>query len=418
MFRRLAQTLRRSSPPNASFKNDRRGGVAVIFALALLPLVTLAGAATDYSRATMRRSELQRAVDAAVIAGALLKLEDKKREKQAEASFRGALPSGIRPLIQSAIFTVDKTATRIEGDVVATVPMAFMGIAGYKEVTVHVQSTALIAKPQIRQLDLVMCIDATGSMQATIDAVKSNALNFEANLNAELKKRSIDPFDAMRVRVVFFRDFGGNWYYDPKEGGWYYGQNGWVWIAKNDPHRARYVGDVPPLKISDLWRLPDERNQFSAYVQPEKAWGGGDLPESGLECVNEGMDTKWAKGGDGIPGNGKKLTGVYPVIVVWTDADAHKPSHTLSLSNPDYPPTPHMPRDYAGLTAKWNDPKQIDQNNKMLVFFGNSQRQGWKPLRDWNGFIEGGSLTDGTTDMVRKIADAIASKISTPTISH
>ena len=55
-----------------------------------------------------------------------------------------------------------------------------------------------------------MCIDATGSMSQTLNAVKTNASNFEANLNAELTKRGVRKFDLMRVRVIYYRDYGGN----------------------------------------------------------------------------------------------------------------------------------------------------------------------------------------------------------------
>ena len=50
--------------------DDRRGSVAQIFALALIPVAFMAGAAIDYTRSVAERSELQVAVDAAVLAGA------------------------------------------------------------------------------------------------------------------------------------------------------------------------------------------------------------------------------------------------------------------------------------------------------------------------------------------------------------
>ena len=47
---------------------DRRGVVAVVFALTLLPLLTAVGAAVDYSRAAAVRVDLHSAVDAAALA--------------------------------------------------------------------------------------------------------------------------------------------------------------------------------------------------------------------------------------------------------------------------------------------------------------------------------------------------------------
>jgi Flp pilus assembly protein TadG len=49
---------------------DRRGNVAVIFGLALLPMAGAAGVAVDYGRASSSRERLQVALDGAVLAGA------------------------------------------------------------------------------------------------------------------------------------------------------------------------------------------------------------------------------------------------------------------------------------------------------------------------------------------------------------
>ena len=49
------------------FVHDRRGNIAVIFALACVPLISAIGCAIDYSRATLTRSKLQAAADAASV---------------------------------------------------------------------------------------------------------------------------------------------------------------------------------------------------------------------------------------------------------------------------------------------------------------------------------------------------------------
>ncbi len=52
------------------FSKNEGGAVAIVFALALLPLMGLAGVALDYSRASMQRAELQGALDAASLSAA------------------------------------------------------------------------------------------------------------------------------------------------------------------------------------------------------------------------------------------------------------------------------------------------------------------------------------------------------------
>ncbi|MGA8172215.1 MAG: TadE/TadG family type IV pilus assembly protein [Methylocystis sp.] len=50
-----------------AFRRQQSGAVAIIFALAIIPIVMLTGVAIDYSRATSARSKLQQALDAATL---------------------------------------------------------------------------------------------------------------------------------------------------------------------------------------------------------------------------------------------------------------------------------------------------------------------------------------------------------------
>src|SRR5438270_13288295 len=50
------------------FLRDRRGGVAPMFALAVIPVIGLTGAAIDYSRANSVRTGMQAAMDATALA--------------------------------------------------------------------------------------------------------------------------------------------------------------------------------------------------------------------------------------------------------------------------------------------------------------------------------------------------------------
>ena len=54
------------------FVQDRRGGVAPMFALAIIPVFGLVGAAVDYSRANSIRAGMQSAIDATALAMAKL----------------------------------------------------------------------------------------------------------------------------------------------------------------------------------------------------------------------------------------------------------------------------------------------------------------------------------------------------------
>src|SRR3954468_12074241 len=53
------------------FRRDRRGNIAVMFAIVLIPMLAAVGGAVDYSLANAQRSRIQAALDSAILAGAI-----------------------------------------------------------------------------------------------------------------------------------------------------------------------------------------------------------------------------------------------------------------------------------------------------------------------------------------------------------
>lgn len=409
----------------ANIKADDRGSFAVSFAVLSVPMLFLVGMTIDYTEKSMTEARIQSIVDAAVLAAARLNDDDAKRTQVAERYFEAQLSVEQLAMVTHKEFLMSDDKERITAKVDLAIPARFAGILGVANMSTTTQSTVAIARPDIRQLDIVMCIDATGSMGGTINAVKTNALNLESNLNTELEKRGIKAFDAMRVRAIYYRDYGGT-NLTGSNRSWWDGSK-WITINSSHPEYWKGVGDIPPMKWSSFFNLPSQRTNFNSYVNPETASGGGDEPEAGLECLNEAMDSTWAKVGDIPSGGTKPLQAVYPLIALWTDATTHRPSYSVSLKNPAYPPNTKMPRTYDTLRAKWDNPKVIEQNRKMLVFFGNPNKKGndmdgvadgWLKVKDWPGFMIGGTLTEGNSQLVSKLADAIASKVRMPTLTQ
>lgn len=130
------------------------------------------------------------------------------------------------------------------------------------------------------KVDLVFVIDATGSMQPTIDMVKDSALSFHEKLQEVMQsaKRNIV---ALRIKVVWFRDY----YYD---GDYAYGE-------------------------SKFFELPEEKEEFREFVSNISAKGGGDDPESSLEALTQAMRSDFVQDG----------TRRRHIIVLFTDAAAH-----------------------------------------------------------------------------------------------
>jgi hypothetical protein len=161
-------------------------------------------------------------------------------------------------------------------------------------------------------IDLVLVIDATGSMASLIESVKSRALSLHEDLAAHIKGTDT-AIDSLRVRVIAFRDF-----YADK--------------------------DVKPLLASEFFDLPGERAKFAEFVRDIRATGGGDEPETALEGLATAIRSPWA-------GAGAEQR---QVIVLWTDASAHPLEKNKGAKPAGYPAD--MPADMGELTELWDGP--------------------------------------------------------------
>ncbi|MBO4938591.1 MAG: VWA domain-containing protein [Oscillospiraceae bacterium] len=175
-------------------------------------------------------------------------------------------------------------------------------------------------------VDMVFCIDATGSMedftgnqQRIINMVKQNALNFYGDLSAKMEQKR-KPMAQLRVRIVIFRDF----------------------LADGEG----------ALLATDFFELPAQTDEFEACINSIHAEGGGDIPEDGLEALALAMKSKWTTKGI------KKRQ----VIVVWTDAGTHELGH--GSRSPYY--LKGMPANLSELEEWWDN---MDSYAKRLVMF-------------------------------------------------
>lgn len=384
-------------------KNDA-GAVVPMFALLLIIVVGVAGLAMDFTRQERMRARLSQAADAAILAAARSassiqeanpSLSVSEIIPQAEELGRKHFAANTSQLSDVNISDVKITVDFDGGYWTSNVAYkatgkTTLGVAlGRRTLDLRGKSEASIA-PGFPALDIAMCIDSTGSMSGTLDAVKTNAINFYDSLNNSLIAKGVQPFPLVRVRLIYFKDYG-----DAVPGLW----------------------DPDPLVASNFFRLPDESGNFNAFASPQVATGGGDWAESGLECLNEAMDSQWIKVGQSVSGFSQKVTDVYPLIVMWTDASTHRVGYPNSLANPDYPPESKMPRTDAAFLAKWENRDVIDQQRKQLLFFGDpaqpsgepdGSESGWAQIMTWPKFTHGGTVLEANTDPVEFIANGIA----------
>jgi Flp pilus assembly protein TadG len=385
-----------------AFWEDRRGSTAFVFSLVLIPMTAVFSLALDYSSVTRDRTQYQAIVDSAALAGATAGTNDtddirKKRAQDwfdTQVALRGYTPAGTS-------ITISK------GEIVVAasfVHKSKIKMVNFSDMTVNVAATALLTQEKIRRvLDVAMCIDATGSMQNTIDSVKARAQSFSVDLNNALKARGLEEFDYMRIRGIFYRDYNADRGIGP------------VYSASYiyDNSAGTWVSNAPPMTKSEFFPQPAQKGQFEAFIGSEKAMGGGDTPEASYECINEAMASKWFKKNDPIPGTDYTVKEVYPTIILWSDAAALPIPHQKSIESRQlgtnifhYPPD--MPRSQAAFTSKWNNSSVIDTNNKLLVHFGLCNNSSWAFARSLNGYMCGGSLSEGNNNMINKIADVMA----------
>jgi Flp pilus assembly protein TadG len=167
-FARLSELL-------ASLKSGRRANVAVTTALAALPMITAIGCVIDYSNASMTRTKLEAAADAASLATVSINSPVIATAKTMSGNgavtggstyasnfFSANLPSSYTSL--SPTVTVTKTAGTVTAVVSfsTTVPTYFMGIIGYPNITISNSSTATYSLPVY--ISFYLMLDASGSM--------------------------------------------------------------------------------------------------------------------------------------------------------------------------------------------------------------------------------------------------------------
>ena len=202
-------------------------------------------------------------------------------------------------------------------------------------------------------VDIVFCIDVTGSMTPIIDAVKANALGFYDDVQANLTAKGKNV-EQLRVRVIAFRDF----------------------VADGEA----------ALEESPFFTLPAERAGFSEFVNGLIAQGGGDAPESGLEAVSLAINSPWTSTGDRRR----------QVIVVWTD----QPAQPLEPSVVPADLSSRVPADFSALTDVWEDEQGLmGSSSKRLILFA-PDGPGWSDISAvWENVVHhpsqaGGGLSD------------------------
>ena len=142
------------------FARSDRGNFAVMFALTMVPVVGMVGAAIDYSRVVQARSELADALDAGVLAvGSHAKLTD----PQALTLVKEWVDSHMANA--DATWKIDSVTQEADGKITGIasgkVQTTVARIFGITEVPIGVKSQAVRS---LGKIELALVLDNTGSM--------------------------------------------------------------------------------------------------------------------------------------------------------------------------------------------------------------------------------------------------------------
>lgn len=207
-------------------------------------------------------------------------------------------------------------------------------------------------------VDVVMCIDWTGSMGGIINTVKRNAIGFYDAFKDICDETNIE-LEGLTTQVVAFQD-------------------------KNV--------DNPWLLTSPTYTLPEERESFNGYVSKIYASGGGDIPESGLEA----LDVAFSKSDWGIDDGFHRQ-----VVILWTDAPYLVGSAYTDLTVED-------------IEAKWNS---LPSGRRLILFAPNGAGYynggDWQVMDTWKNVIHETDLATGFSNfdyILRSIIGELTSK--------
>lgn len=191
-------------------------------------------------------------------------------------------------------------------------------------------------------VDIVMCIDGTGSMSPIIDEVKNNAMTFYQKFVDAMEENDKDVSE-LRIKVIVFRD---------------------------------YICDSEPMKESEFFELPRQNAAFRSFVSSIEACGGGDAPENALEAISLALKSDWTTSGS------KRRH----VILVFSDAPALELGERADC--PNYPRD--LPKSLGALGAWWEGTSQEFSSNysrtagRLVAFV--PEVEPWRDLQTWNRY--------------------------------
>jgi len=262
-----------------SFRSNRDGSVAIMTGIALTMVTIATGAALDYSNATSKRHEMQKAADAAVLAAAALpSVDEATRLERAREMFEGSKFCTLHDCEGANVAMKDGTVA-ITG--IARVETSLLKVAGMEKIEVAVDARAYPVTET--PIDVVMVLDYSGSMNGS-----NKYQDMAAAATKFLDNAEEQPGDNLRAGVVPFSKYvltpiEGRYLFDVSAGNDLTGQNvvGCV-LNREHPHStsvdepvAATPGSLWPVFSYTVGSSPGSGTYSDVFTGPTVEYGTG-----------------------------------------------------------------------------------------------------------------------------------------------
>jgi len=265
----IPHPLRRLARAWLRFQRQSRGDVAIIFALALIPILAFVGAAVDYSRANALKTDLQAALDSTAL------MVSKNAASQTSSALQTSAQNYFNALFTSTQATNVKftasysnsggSSVLVNGS--ADMPTTFMAILGFKSLTVTGSATAKWGSVRLR---VALVLDNTGSMA---DSGKMAALQTATNnLLTQLKNAATINGDVYVSIIPFAKDVNAG------AGNYNSSWNSWIDWTPTAPANATPSSSIGP---GSSCPYSNSSNGFVCVTKPGGTSTTSSVPSSG-----------------------------------------------------------------------------------------------------------------------------------------
>jgi Flp pilus assembly protein TadG len=298
------------------FIRDRRANIAVLFALSLVPVIAVVGAAVDYSRWSGARQAAQAVLDSTAISTAP-DSRDQSAMRLAEAALRERLSKITHaPVITDIdLFRVNpdhETVSIVDVSVRGHVPTTFMRFFGIAEMPLNLEARSRANQPHF---EVSLVLDVTGSMRVRgrIEALREAA----RNAVDVLLPASTPPSDRMLINIVPY-----------------------VTAVNIGRHRSNWLAglDAPPHNHPRGTAIFNNRYIWTEDEVPEAyCRGSGVTWDSSLRTCHLGQRDIWSRPG---PCPGVRIGGICYVADGWAGCveERGRGVHELSDGTPAMAP--------------------------------------------------------------------------------